>query len=120
MIKKLESFIPTWNNRPNLNYYEPFPIKPGPYMFYAFIKSKLPFSLLKAKFPETMCIFEDVAWIRYDYTTGENKLFKEEIPLWNFYDYVYETESTILNHEYEDKNPAAVEHKYGEYPIHDD
>ena len=103
-----------------MGYYESFPVKPGPYFFYALIKSKLPFSLLKAKFPETLCIFEDVAWIRYEYNTGEIKLFKEEIPLRNFYDYILETEKTIYNHQFEDKDPAAVEHKYGEYPIHDD
>ena len=25
-----------------------------------------------------------------------------------------------MNHNFEEKDPAAVEHKYGEYPIHDD
>ena len=119
MIQKIE-IINTINGKPDMRYYESLPVKPGPYFFYALIKSKLPFSMLKAKFPETMCIFEDVAWIRYEYTSNENKLFKEEIPLRNFYDYIYETESTIYNHPFEDKNPAAVEHKYGEYPIHDD
>jgi len=85
------------------------------------MKSKLPFSLLKVKFPETICIFEEVAWIWFEYVSGEVKVFKEEIPLWNFYDYILETEKTILNHTFEDKDPAAVEHKYGgEYPIHDE
>lgn len=81
MIQKIE-FPPLFpSGKINMAYYEALPIKPGPMFFKALAKSPLPFSLMKVKIPETICIFEDVSWIQFDYTTGLTSIKKDEIPL---------------------------------------
>lgn len=99
MLRKIEYPPVDVTGRKNVFYYESFPIKPGVYFFKALARSKLPFSLLRGvKIPDTLCFFEELAWIKYDYTTGDLSIVKDDVPQRSFYESILETDKSVYNH----------------------
>ena len=118
------------------SYYRNLPIKPGVHIYKAIVESKLPFSRLQVKIPETLATFDTLYWIDYDYEKGVS--YMKELENWNspprlndrnqitpstsykgFVDNIEFVDTIYYNHLQVDRalDPAAISRSWSTFPV---